>query len=534
MVERLRAFWERIKEFWAKLSMRQKTLIISLVAVGVVALVILGVVSNQETWVTLMTAESTSQSSEVKTLLEDNDIEYQVTADGLTYSIHEEDMANAQILLGANSIPTEGYGIDDVFDGSFSTTESDKAKKYQLYLEEKMADQLETQENIKSATVTLSIPTDDGTLIANEQDTYASVFLELDGEMEEEQAYGLASWISTAVGNDNTDSVLIMDSSGNVLFSGGDTDTAIGTASTQLSYTEKRENMVKSEVSSVILGTDVYDNVNVGLNLNLSFDQTDYTNHHYYVDEDQTQGYLDSRSEYNAETTNGDGGVPGTDSNDDTTYMIEENEYTTSTISDVAEDYLPSEEITNTTGAVGTIDYDTSSVSVVATTYHIYDEDELKADGTLDNMTFDEFVAQNSERIKLEVDEDLVTSVANATGFSEDNITILAYEVPFFKYSDGGRSLADYLEIILAVAIFAMLGFVVFRATRKPKEEEEEPELSVETLLETTKEAEAEAIEDIDYSEKSEVRLAIEKFVDENPEAVATLLRNWLDEDWGE
>ena len=38
---------------------------------------------------------------------------------------------------------------------------------------------------------------------------------------------------------------------------------------------------------------------------------------------------------------------------------------------------------------------------------------------------------------------------------------------------------------------------------------------------------------DIDIQEKSETRKAIEKFVDENPEAVAMLLRNWINEDWG-
>ena len=40
-------------------------------------------------------------------------------------------------------------------------------------------------------------------------------------------------------------------------------------------------------------------------------------------------------------------------------------------------------------------------------------------------------------------------------------------------------------------------------------------------------------LEDIEVNEKSELRILIEKFVDENPEAVALLLRNWLDEDWG-
>ena len=40
------------------------------------------------------------------------------------------------------------------------------------------------------------------------------------------------------------------------------------------------------------------------------------------------------------------------------------------------------------------------------------------------------------------------------------------------------------------------------------------------------------SVDEIDMQEKSETRKAIEKFVDENPEAVALLLRNWLNDGW--
>ena len=162
-----------------------------------------------------------------------------------------------------------------------------------------------------------------------------------------------------------------------------------------------------------------------------------------------------------------------------------------------------------------------------------YNEDTLKEDGTLDNMTFDEFVTQNNNRVKGTVDQDLYTMVSNATGIPTSNISIVSYDIPMFEYSKGsGRGFQDYLQIILAVLIFALLGYVVFRSTRKEKETEIEPELSVESLLETTKQAEQEDLEDIGYNEKSEIRVLIEKFVDENPEAVASLLRNWLNEEW--
>lgn len=533
MPENVQNILNKGKDWWTKFSTKQKTLIISITAAVMIALVILAVVMNQPHKVLLAECENTKQASEVKNLLDEEGIKFDVSSDGLVFHVNEKDLSAANILLGSNEIPTADYDLDKVFDGSFSTTESDKSKKYQLYLEGKFEDQLETISGVEEASVSLSIPEEDGTIISMNQETYASVILTLNSDMDDEQAVGIAKFIATEVGNDSTDNILIIDGSGNVLFSGGDTNSAMGNANSQLSVKNKAENMVKSEVKNVVLGTDVYDNVEVGLNLNMNFDSEEYMNHHYYVDEGQEQGYLDSDSSFESEATGGEAGVPGTTANDDPTYVMPDGETTSSSVTERKSKYLPSEEITKRNSEGSTVDYANSSISVVATSYVVYDERALKADGTLDNMTFDEFVAQNSDRVKTTVDQDFYDTVANATGIPAANITFIAYDVPFFKYaSAGGRELADYLQIVLAVLIFALLGFVVFKSTRKPQEEVIEPELSVETLLETTKEASTDNLEDIGYSEKSETRILIEKFVEENPEAAATLLRNWLNEEW--
>ena len=65
---------------------------------------------------------------------------------------------------------------------------------------------------------------------------------------------------------------------------------------------------------------------------------------------------------------------------------------------------------------------------------------------------------------------------------------------------------------------------------RSEKVTEEEEEVSVESLLQSTPET---VLEELEVETKSETRKLIEKFVDENPEAAANLLRNWLNEDWG-
>ena len=146
-------------------------------------------------------------------------------------------------------------------------------------------------------------------------------------------------------------------------------------------------------------------------------------------------------------------------------------------------------------------------------------------------MTFDEFIAKNNTTNTITISDDEVNLIAAATGVSADKITVLAYEVPqFVSSTNTSKGISNYLMIILTVLIIALLIFVILRGASPLAAEEEEPELSVEQLLATTKENQS--LDDIEFSDKSETRKMIEKFVDENPEAVAQLLRNWLNDEW--
>ena len=193
--------------------------------------------------------------------------------------------------------------------------------------------------------------------------------------------------------------------------------------------------------------------------------------------------------------------------------------------------YQNNEKVTDIQSSPGKVNVEDSSIAIVAKNYVVYDEDTLRESGALADMSFQEYIAANSAPVRMDVDEDYYTMIANATGFPAESISIIAYTEPMFQYSTGGRTFSDYLQIALTVIILLLLGFVVFRGTRKDKEAEYEEELSVESLLESTRENQ-DQMADIGYNEKSETRLLIEKFVEENPEAAASLLRNWLNEEW--
>jgi flagellar M-ring protein FliF len=531
MEERLKSIQIKLMGFWNTYTGKQKATIISVIAAVVITLIFLGFFLTRPNMVTLITCESTKEAGEVKELLEEQGIEMKISDSGLVISVNKSDMADATIALGANNIPADGYDIGTALSGGFSTTEADKQKKYKLYLESKLSDTLKTMEGVKEAAVSLSIPVEDGTIISQELDTYASVMLTLDTVLSDEAPTVMAKYVATAVGNKTTDSVVIIDSNGNLLFSGEDNSTSVGNASNQFAVKSQAETLVKKQVKDVMLGTNVFDNIEVAPNLAISFDVVNQTEHSYTPADGQEQGLLSHEELYENESKGGNGGVPGTDANGNVTYVIEDNATSESTTTQTSKDYTPNEKITDTQFAPGSVDYATSSISIVATNFVVYNEDDLKTQGALNDMTFAQYIAANDVKALVEVDPSFYTMVSKATGIAEENISIVAYDVPFFQASDGTvREWTDYLMIAMIVFILALLGFVIFKSTRPIDILETEPELSVEALLASTKESSP--LDNIDFNEKSEARKLIEKFVEENPAAVAQLLRNWLNEDW--
>lgn len=534
MPEQLKTILDKIVEWWKKFNTKQRILIGSAVAVVVIALVILTMVMTTPKLEPLHTCKDYAEAAKIKELLDsDGTINYQFTESDLTFRVEESSLGNASMLLGSNQVELSTYSIRNVVDGSFTTTEADKQRLYKDYLEKKFADHLSQLSMVESCIVDLDIPEDDGTILSREQNAQAAIILNLRGEIDSDQAYGIALFAATQLGNATTEGITILDQNSYVLYSGAESQTSMGVASSQLTFQQKLENAIRNEISGVLVGSKVFSDVEVALNVDVNFDSSEIVKTELTIPQGMDGGAITQQSLYDMVTTQGyEGGVPGTDTNDDTTYVIEDDQYGKTEISESDTLYDYDRIITTIQGNGGKIEYKNSSASVIAKKYVVYKESELRASGALDDMTWEEFKAANNQERIVAVDDQYIQLIANATGFSANKITFLCYEEPqFVDEVKEGINVIDYAQIAFAVLIFALLGYVVFRNTRSQKEEEVIPEISVESILDATKEQQ-EDLEDIGYNEKSEVRLMIEKFVDENPEAVAALLRNWLNEDW--
>ena len=297
MIEKLKKLGNRILEWWKKFDTKKKIALISAVAVVVLTLVILGMVLTRTTMVDLITCESTAEASEIKNILDSAGIENKVSDDGLRIQVDKDDISTANLELGSNGYPTADYDMDSVFSGGFSSTENDKEKKYNAYLEDKIASDLSSMEIIDEAKVTISAAENNGTIYSMDEEAFVSVSLKTNDDIDEDAANGLAKFIATAVGNKDTSNITIMDYSGNLLFSGEQADETGISASTMMSQLKKSTDQMKSAVKEIFLSQG-YDAVTVAPQLKMNTSKTSRTDVEYSAPEGREEGMLDSEEWY--------------------------------------------------------------------------------------------------------------------------------------------------------------------------------------------------------------------------------------------
>lgn len=529
MVDRLKQLPKQLLELWNKYTSKQKTVIISVICIIVLAFALLIFLMQRVEYEVLTIAETTKDASEVIELLKAEEIPYKLGEDQITVSVDTKSYSDAILLLASNDMPSTGLSVDELLNNSLSTTNSDRTLKLNLYMQNQLRNYIITMEGVEDAQV-YYIPEDSSDSILTEaQDTSASVLLNVNDDFEVSTAETIAEVVASVIGNTTSDKIKVADQQGNLLF-GGEQDLYSGSASSNEDFKERLRNTFINNLYMGLLKSG-YDDAEIMPNLVFNMDKVTELYTEYLPADGQDQGLYSRSYTYTSENAGSSGGVPGTTSNDETDYMTEDTSSTTGNVEIEEYDYMPNERVTNTEYEIGAIKPEESSISIVLRKVITYKEEDLELEGLLGDLSFEEYALQNDENKKVDVDAGITTMVSMATGISEDKISITAYEQPVFVPKvETVREWSDYLTIVLAVLIVALLIFVVFKGVGPVEVTELEPELSVEQLLATTKENQS--IEDIDFNEVSEVRRMIEKFVDEKPEAVAQLLRNWLNEDW--
>lgn len=541
MMDRLIAIKDKFLAFWDKYTTKQKTLIISVMLAIFFAIVLLGYFLTRPVYTELVKLSGDTAST-FDSALSSGGIDYKKESDSkgnTVFSVEQSQYSDAVLLMGENKITDTEMSWDDAFNNDMTVSSAEKQTKATLALQSSIRKGLMNFDGVEDATVYVNRPTDDGTIFSEKKETSVSASLKLakGSEITSETAQAIAYYLANAVGNSTTDNIILTDTTGNLLYGQKEDNTLGGSVSGSDDYKEKLRNTFCKNVSNMLMKAG-YDDVQIGsANIKFNMDKVTELVKTYTANEGQDQGLYSSSYNYKSTGNSGSGGVPGTDSNGDQTDTMIQN--TGSSNSETTLDkynYLPNETVQNIEHEVGAVEPDQSSIGIVLTKYNVIKEETLESQGLLKDTTFEEYVNNNSAVTDLQVPQELITLVSAATGIATNNITIQIKQKPVYEAKESSSFMdnaSNYLMVILTLLIAGLLVFVIIKGTSPVEVTELEPELSVEDLLATTQEDDKQDLDEIELSDKSETRQLIEKFVDENPEAVALLLRNWINEDWG-
>lgn len=538
MGESLNRIRQQLNEFWANLTKSQKVKFISIVASTLILLVILTVVFTRPTMVPLYSTPLTQdQAQKVVAKLDESGYGYKLSdsVGGTVINVNQKDKTKIQLDV-ASVIKDKGMTYSDVFNSSsISTPNETRQAEFIIAKQDEMANALSQMNGIKDATINLSIP-EKSLFIDDSQASKptAAVTLTLDQELSKSQVNAVVDYVCKSVEGLEAENVSVMDSDLNPLYSKNSDNSDDASITSQVELKNKQTERLKQQVEYML--SNMGDNVKVGVNLYMDFDASTVESVKYTGSNPDNTGVLTEQqtTKKDGKGVEASGGVAGTDTNSTVTqypstssgnnYQLKESTNNSK--------YAVDQVNTKTVKAIGTPDYDKSSIAVVLYT-------KGKEYKTKDTYNSAKPITKNRN--------DLLKVVQSGTGIQ--NVSITEVSVPQLTVQqsfDLSGFLNNYGAFILAGLLILGLLFGLMRGTKRKEsnvliENQAEAEIEIEDIDMTSDSekhkfdvavSDDEDVPEIDVNKTSEIQKQINKFVREKPDAVAQLLRNWLNDDW--
>ena len=158
MQERIKQIPTKFVEFWNKYTGVQKTIIISVICVVLLAIGLTTYFVSRPTWVKFNEFNNLNDANAMAKALDDANVSHKSSKDGLTLYVHDDDMTDALYTMSDNNLVDTGYTWDSAFNNSMSTTESEKDQKRILALQSDIQKSMVKYSFIDDADVFIDVP----------------------------------------------------------------------------------------------------------------------------------------------------------------------------------------------------------------------------------------------------------------------------------------------------------------------------------------------------------------------------------------
>lgn len=297
------------REKLSKIDKKVKIGVLAGTAVIVVSLIVLAIIMGQTNYSVLYSGVSSTESSEICSYVRENLGIDDIKIQGDSILVPNEKVEDIRVELSIAGYPKSTFNYDIWNSGvSMTSTKTEIREVQRQQLESNLAATLRKFNGVGSATVILYISEEsDYYLSTSEDESRASVALELRQELTNDQIIGIYNLVQNSVPGLERENITIVDGSGTPLLEVDENaqpdETQENTERLKLYYKrlEYQNNMTEIlEDGLYDLFEGVYDKINVSVALRLNYDSMVQESVEYTpsVDEEGTSGGMISEEEY--------------------------------------------------------------------------------------------------------------------------------------------------------------------------------------------------------------------------------------------
>lgn len=321
MNDQLKKTLDSFKQFWANTPGKVKKAILAGAILVVVGALVFALLINVKDYVVIFQDLSESDVTEILAVLQTEDISVQVQGED-TILVPSADEAAARMAVASAGYPKNGLSYYLIEENSgMLTTDYEKKQYANLQLQERIAASIETLEGVKEAVVTITAPSEKVFYLQETEEPTASVVIHMkDGfALSASQIAGIQNLVAKSVTGLTRDNIALIDSQGNDLMGSVLSDDP---DFLKVSLTREIESDIKKKIYAVLEGPYDDSKIKVSVTADIDTDALIKEETLYSPSIDGNNSGVISEESTSSDTstsTDGSGGVAGTDSNSEVT-----------------------------------------------------------------------------------------------------------------------------------------------------------------------------------------------------------------------
>jgi flagellar M-ring protein FliF len=279
----LKRFFSQLKVFWTGLAPARRTTFLTILILAIVGGTVFFTWIKKINYSPLYSNLDAQEAGEVISKLKEYKISYQLANNGSAIAVPSAEVYETRLRLATEGLPRSGSIGYEIFDkNNLGMTDFLQKINYRRALEGELTKTIMQLKEVLSARVHLAIP-EQRLFEEDKQEPKASIVLKLNPArpLNQNQVQGITHLVASSVEGLKPSNITIVDSQGNLLSSGSETDPNVLLSSTQLDLKRNAENYLQNKAQTLLDGVLGKNKSLVRVNTELNFEQAERTIEEY-------------------------------------------------------------------------------------------------------------------------------------------------------------------------------------------------------------------------------------------------------------